>query len=338
MRDMVALLLLAACVAASGFAQQKRSLRALGEDKPEVLLPRDLEISSSKPIRLPAFGWYGDSQCTTDGDIFLHAGSGTYNYPVILKISSDGQSSKLYELSSKEVENNAFTAFSVTPAGRVWLLTEDRKGGANLFGFNSNGHVSVETHLELPENLELTGVVVFESGTSLVTGFFTRHAEEKIRGTRFVGLFESSGKIIKQLNSANDPVDLKKLATAPAEGAVSIGPDGNAYLLNSKEIVVMSESGGIVRRFSYSKPTSGMIARRIAVSQNLIALWLLGRGKNDIVVPEFLVMNRETGDVIGLYTPTEEFGNNAVCFSAQDGFTFIKKENTEMRFLTALMK
>ncbi len=192
--------------------------------------------------------------------------------------------------------------------------------------------------MEAPEFFLPKSLLAFESGRMLVGGYYSRLASPKLQGKSFFGIFEPSGKLLAQLSESGADVDMATTASIPYQGAITLGPDGNAYILKSSEIVVLSESGTVVRRVAYKKPDAHAIANWIMVSDNLIAIWLFTRGKDDVAVASYLVLDYETGEPFALYAPAEELGNNALCFSRQDGFTFLRSVDGRFRLLGAALK
>ncbi len=307
-------------------------------EAPPPPTPRLLQLSSSREIVVPPFAAWGERQCSASGNLFFHADTGLYNDSVIIELSSDGTKFALYELPADRAKGTAFGAFSVTPSGGLYLVVETRDVGTRVFHFSSDGKLSSEVRVEAPEFFLPKSLLAFESGRMLVGGYYSRLASPKLQGKSFFGIFEPSGKLLAQLSESGADVDMATTASIPSQGAITLGPDGNAYILKSSEIVVLSESGTVVRRVAYKKPDAHAIANWIMVSDNLIAIWLFTRGKDDVAVASYLVLDYETGEPFALYAPAEELGNNALCFSRQDGFTFLRSVDGRFRLLRAALK
>ncbi|HEU4416230.1 MAG TPA: hypothetical protein VFT65_15695 [Candidatus Angelobacter sp.] len=52
----------------------------------------------------------------------------------------------------------------------------------------------------------------------------------------------------------------------------------------------------------------------------------------------YLVVNASDGSPLGLYQPTEETGNNNVCFSRHEGFVFMRFEHNRVKLITAALR
>jgi hypothetical protein len=117
------------------------------------------------------------------------------------------------------------------------------------------------------------------------------------------------------------------------EGAVAIGKDGNAYLIDANYITVISAVGEIDRRMNYTKPTPSLIAKGLAVSDGLLAITVLEVDGTEII-PRSLVVRAEDGETVGYYTlPDESHNSVAVCFSRSEGFSFLKRLPEEKKLV-----
>lgn len=142
------------------------------------------------------------------------------------------------------------------------------------------------------------------------------------------------------MNAGFADTDLKKASSTLSEGAVSIGDDGNAYILNDKEVVVVSPGGEITRRLIYTKPQNNQIATQVVVSGGLIAIVLSTIEGSDepFISREILLIDSQSGEPFRFYKPSAELGNRMVCFSRNQGFTFLRKESGHLVRLTASIR
>ncbi|MDP9267719.1 MAG: hypothetical protein M3P27_05255 [Acidobacteriota bacterium] len=299
---------------------------------------RTLLPGSSRTLTVPRFGTWGHAKCSADGSVFVHGDTGSINDSVVLKISADGSAYTIYDLPDEKSKATAFSAFDVTGEGDVWMLDETKEGELAAFHFNSAGKLSSETRLAVPNHLRARIFSVFPSGAMLVGGYFGKLAEKSgLAGKGYVALFERSGRLRKVLNAPDLDFDPKKITTTPFQGASAIGEDGNLYLLTGSQVVVMSETGEKLRTLKYEK-VSEAIASNIVASQDLLALWLLSQDKEGSVDGRFLVINYQTGEPLATYTSGPELGNMPLCFSRQDGFTFLKVESGVAKFISAPLR
>src|SRR5690349_21373310 len=160
------------------------------------LSPRPLKASSIKKLEVPSFGAFGQPQC--DGNSWYdHLASSSYNRTVILRTSFSGSESMLYKVPAEFAESTAFTDFSVTPDGDVTALVEDEQGHSIRFDFDSEGKIGSHAQLELTGPIDGDKIAVFHNGTMLFSGHYRSTAPPDLRGKRYIGLFQSSGKLLR---------------------------------------------------------------------------------------------------------------------------------------------
>jgi hypothetical protein len=140
----------------------------------------------------------------------------------------------------------------------------------------------------------------------------------------YLALFDAGGKLRKELPALpNSEVALQ--AGIMPEGAMAIGKDGNAYLIDANYITVISAVGEIERRMNYTKPTPSLIAKELAVSDGLLAITVI-EVDGIKITNRYLVVRAEDGETVGYYTLPDELRNTvALCFSRSEGFTFMKR-------------
>jgi hypothetical protein len=102
---------------------------------------------------------------------------------------------------------------------------------------------------------------------------------------------------------------------------------------------VISESGRIMRRIRFQKP-GGVSAVKIAVSQNLLSIWLLKAGEKKSVTADYLVLDLFTGKPFGYYVAGKELGSAAIAvsFTSHEGFTFFDTQNGHVDFISAPLR
>jgi hypothetical protein len=300
---------------------------------------RVLQPGNSQSMDVPSFGFYGAAQSDKEGNLFFHVNAGSYRKPVVLKLARSSGDPVLYTLADDEEKNTVFSDFSVTPSGQVSLLGQGTDGKSYVFHFSSKGTVVTKTSLELPEHMSIESFVTFESGAALVSAFYLPDAPADLRGKSFMALFDNSGRIRKKFKAELGNTDLSSVFNHLREGNATIGPDGNLYLLHADKILVISESGEIIRRLKYKKPDTGL-ATKIAVSHNLLSIWLMKEDAKDHVSSEYLVLDLFTGKPFGFYVPAQELGSSAIAisFTNQEGFTFFDTENGHVKLISAPLR
>lgn len=297
--------------------------------------PRPLRASAIKKMEVPPFGAFGQTRCDDDLSMYDHLATGSYKKTVILRTALSGNESTLYKLPEEFADSTAFTDFSVTPDGQVTVLVEDERGHSIRFDFDSQGEVSSRAQLDLPDQVAGDKIAVFPNGTMLFSGHYRRDASPDLKGKRYLGLFQPSGKLLRKLNeSGMGDIDLDPPAHHIPEGAATIGKDGNAYLLSSGKVYVISASGQIQKKIPLAKPVGGFSAAGLQYSEGLLVVSFAKQGKPEALF-RYLVLNVSTGEPLGLYSPTEETGNNNVCFSRREGFLFVTVKENRLNLITA---
>jgi len=267
--------------------------------------------------------------------MYDHLATGSYKNTVILRTALSGSESTMYKLPPEFADSTAFTDFSVTPEGQVTALVEDQQGHSIRFDFDSEGKVSGHALLELPDQVTGDKIAVFPNGTILFSGHYRRAAPPDLKGKRYLGLFQPSGKLLRRVNeSGMGDIDLDPPVHHIAEGAVTIGKDANAYLLTTDKVYVISASGQIQKKILLAKPDRGFSAIAVQYSEGLLMVSFAKQEKT-VAMFQYLVANASTGEPLGLYAPTEETGNNNVCFSRREGFLFVTGDNNTVNLVTA---
>ena len=307
------------------------------QDASPQLSPRPLRPSGSHELQIPTFGAYGEAQCDDDSSMYFHLETVSYRRTVLLRISQSGNESTLYKLPDEFADTMSFTDFSVSPDGNVKALVSDREFQPIAFAFDSDGRVSSQVKLEVPEHVVGDHIAVFPNGSTLFAGHYRSDAPQDLRGKRYVGLFQDSGKLLKRLDSVNDDTQLQPDPARFREGGEIIGRDGNVYLLTSDQVVVISPSGGILRKISFAKPEAGYSAVRLQYSDGLLVISFAKPAKPEVMY-RYSVLDALDGSPFGLYEPTEETGNSNVCFSRHDGFSFLPVKNGRVTLVIAPLR
>jgi len=304
----------------------------------QEMSPRPLKSSHAVELPVPSFGAYGTAQCDENLAIYYHLMTGTPAHTDILRFSQSGNESTLYKLPDEFAKSTDFVDFSVTPAGEVTALVEDQNGHALVFAFDSQGKVSSHAQLELPDHVWAKHIVAFPNGTIFFSGFYTKDAAAELAGKGYAGLFQPSGKLLKRLDQFRDKTKVVQQDPGRfAEGAATLGRDGNAYLLTAERVLVISPSGRIQREIAFTKPGPEFSAVKAEHSEGWLAITFSKPGTPE-VVSRYLVLNASDGSPLGLYEPSEETGNDNVCFSRHDGFLFATFEHGRVKLITAALR
>ena len=302
-------------------------------------LPKPLVASSVTPLQVPVFSTFGQSLCDADGNMFFHVVvASNFSDSPIMEISRDGESSTTYKPSVNTGDQRVyFMDFTVSPVGTVRELAEI-KDGAVIIAFDSDGNESSRTTLDLPDHVTPQGFASFENGEVIFYGHYDKDAQEALRGHRYIGVFAPSGKLIKKIDDA-EHLDLDQLAKHLPSGAATLGSDGNVYLLRDKEVVVISQSGEVLRRFPFDKNPSDAIPDKIAYSDGLLAIFLSVAQKGTPVLQRrYLILDSSNGEQRGFYTNSNDADGVDVCFSRKEGFTFIHNIKDTLYLIQAALR
>jgi len=288
---------------------------------------RILQNSSEKVVHAPPFTDL-ESLCDLDGNLYFHLDTNE-----VMFISANGNESHKFTLSDDE--KSGFQNFALSPSGDLYVLTLVN-GEYQIVTFDDDGMPRHPVTLQVADHIFNDKFLAFDDGTVLFRGLFDEGAPSKMQGKSYTALFEPSGKLRKQLSTiaADDLPDVKKLGEA-RDGAVATGEDGNAYVLTSKGINVISENGLLVRHFDVQKPDPKSLEYKIYVSGGTIALVLIPSESTRITRADFLLLDATTGEPFGLYSTSPEIGPRDVCYSRQEGFTFLRRKQGQETLIKA---
>ncbi|MGA9039078.1 MAG: hypothetical protein WB421_00960 [Terriglobales bacterium] len=270
----------------------------------------------------------------SDGNVFIHPDP--FQDPQVLKISPKSSTTLLYKIPNDASSSLAFYDFNVTPSGTVWILANPfAKAELRAFKFDSGGSVKSSVTLEVPAGVQIKNFLALENDFLLVAGFYTDKAPASLHGHSFAGLFDDSGKVVRDLKDSLSPVDLATVNKGPYEGGSAAGEDGNAYLLDDNKIIVLSPGGEITQRIHFVKPLPELKVEGLYVSGGEAAV-ILGRvNKNHSVEKSFLVLDLSSGDTLGWYSLGEDVHYGVVGFSRNEGFTFYSNDHGFIKILKA---
>jgi hypothetical protein len=305
----------------------------------EAAVPRvELHPSLVRHLTMPSLNRWGSPQCDAEGNAYIHAAADV-NDAVVVKLKLDKDDATVFKW-DKSADWTGFGQFSVSPAGDVWFLGIDAKGGLFVVGFNSAGHETTRSSLEAPAYLLPEQFAAVSDRAFLVSGVFQKPANEENRGRRLTAIFDKSGRVVKHLKPDEASVDLKKAAQALPEGAATPGPDGNIYVLHSNRVVVVSPSGETVRSLPSDKPVPEAIAAHLWVTadyETAVLFYVPDKEHPERLYPQVLVLNALNGVARGYYSIPKTFRGNVVCFAGNE-FSLISSESGRVDLFKAQIK
>jgi hypothetical protein len=307
--------------------------------EPKLPRPLELQVSSVKTLGVPFFNFWGEPKSDSDGFVYFHAATSDYNNSTVLAVSPERPQPLVFSVKGEFAKTTTFEAFDVTPSGGVYILAENADHHAIVFEFDRGGDLNRHTELDIPPTVIAESFAVFDAtGNILVWGYYGSRAPEAERGKTFAAIIDTSGKLLRRL-AGNKKRDLKTAGDKPAESCAYLGADGNMYLLDSDQILVLTEAGTVRRRIPVPKPAKASLATKLIVSDGLAAVWLQTDPASSMYVGLTLeTIDVNTGKVAGIYSPSEELGPNAVSFSRSGGFVFFKNTNSRISVLTATVQ
>jgi hypothetical protein len=301
--------------------------------------PTLLQPTSGKILNVPAFGFFGSAQADDDGNIFIHrAPCQEVN---ILEIVPSSDDTVVYKLSDEQTKQYTFYDYSVTPGGKVWaLMNEIGSPELRAIEFNSQGEAKTPVRLDTPEDIEATGFLALDSNVLFVSGNYTDRAAGAQKGLPFLGIFNTSGELIKKLDHNIPAFNQVKLSGGGElrEGACTAADDGNAYFVDKDSVVSITPVGDVGKRTHFAKPASDLNAAGLHVSHGWAAIRFHKHNSDQTVEKSLLVIDLSTGEVMGWYQGSADVGYSDVGFSPNEGFTFIANDHGKMKIVHAKLR
>jgi len=279
-------------------------------------------------------------KCDADGNIYVHPyqGPSPMAAPVV-KIFPDGKRTATFSITSvPEFEKSGVYDFADGLRGEVYIISINAKG-KQIVSFSSDGQYKDTLKLEggtfLPEQL-----VVFSSGAFLIGGY--KQIENRTTGTPFTGIFDQSGRLVKELELSGDlkstKEDDEKRKGAPLDPAISLSnvvsaDDGNAYRMRASTppvVYVIAADGSVTHRFTVEPPGAGFSPGVMKAAGGRIVVEFY-KGPQGQAPAEHLysVVDATTGERFADYVlpPDMKRGGAFACYTA-NGFTFIDASPT----------
>ena len=301
--------------------------------------PTQLAVTSSNRLTIPAFSPYGTVLCDGKGSLYFHVPleSASLNESTVLRLSPEESEPEVFRLPPDLRTKTAMDFFSVTPSGKVWFLDETLETPLMAFGFDSDGELDSQTKLEVPAHLSADAFSVSDPGAILLMGHFNSDSPAELRGKRFTAIFEKSGKLRTQVHFEGlQDVDLNAIPNGDG-GTIAPGTDGNFYFLAPGEVVVVSQSGDVVRKLPFGRPDHDFSAHNVSESLGLISIEFHKVDKSGSIQIEFVVLDASTDTVFGAYTPPDGAGLPS-CFSRTKGYIFVRGRDHKEELVVATLR
>ena len=110
--------------------------------------------------------------------------------------------------------------------------------------------------------------------------------------------------------------------------------------MNPEEMVVVSQAGEVLRHLRFRKPSADFSTVNVSISGGLAAIWFIKPVEQHLIATELLVLDAVSGKEVGRYSLGPELEHTSpLCFSRQDGFTFLGEvQHGKMKLITAALR
>lgn len=265
----------------------------------------------------------------------------------VLRISREGKRTAAFSITSvPEFDQSSAHDFAVGSRGEVYIISSNAKG-KQIVSFEANGEYHSAVKLEgavLPEQISVSS-----SGTFLVGGYKLK--EGRATGTPFTGLFDQSGRLVKELElpgdlkPSKDTNDSGRQKGAPLDPAISMSnvvaaDDGNFYLMRATAppiVYVIAPDGSVAHRFKIDPPGDGFAAGVMKAGGGKIVVEFYKAAKGQTPAEQlYSVQDATTGDRFANYVlPPEMLHGGAFACYTPNGFTFIDANaSRQLEFVT----
>ena len=181
--------------------------------------------------------------CDASGNIFV--------LPPLAKFSPDGDRTALFDISA--ATSDGFTdlvakSFAVDTSGSVYRLARTKEDRVVIVRFDTDGQYSGTVVLD--QKFEPLQMGIFKGGAFLVTGSTYAKFNELRVYTPYVGMFDRSGKLIKN-------IDTNDASKTPPELGIIESDDTDVYILRQGEkptVFVISPAGVLDRTLTLALP------------------------------------------------------------------------------------
>jgi hypothetical protein len=295
-----------------------------------------LTASSSRFFNLPGFSFSGVAQCDSQGNLYFHSGL-QENESLILELRADG-SHAIYTLPATLGMPFYFVAFRVDFNGKLWLVAGGPGDEVDLFEFHDDSREPSRTRLDASPSmnaLTIHNFVVLQNRNIVLQGYFDAKAPAKRRGHSYLAEFDASGKLVRNLVDKPSGEVLSYIANREPVAAAAQGENGLSYLLEPDKVLVMSQTGKVVRKIALPPPEADFHAYQLYMAKGRLAVAFSKTERQPGPIDTlYALFDASTGERLRVYRPGPETGGNLVCFS-DDGFTFYRVEQRRVKLVTA---
>lgn len=282
-------------------------------------------------------------KCDGSGNIYGRFRSGARFQ--VMEFSPDGsQKSSYSDLSDPELKDAFPEDFAVTENGEVYELLKLWKSRSFVMIFSGDGQMASKAELVTRQPVNLSHIVALPQDRFFVTGSVAGDETGKGAGKPFNAIFDSSGKLLRQITLKGDS---KPKETKPEDhvgdanpaikwGRAVGGDDGNIYVMRQGSpavVYVVSQAGTVVRTLKVPPPVTNASGTQLAINQGRIAIEFSIPEATDVSDTRIRVVNAQTGQKIADYSITPEIGEAVACFRDDGGLTFLRQTDSWPRII-----
>lgn len=306
-----------------------------GQEVPLVLTDSvEVENMRSQPF-------LGRAACDGEGNLYFRffKNRGPASAP-LLRLARDGRQAVTFSLDQvpdETVRGGNFEDYVVDLRANVYLLTHvrqpDSEAQTAIVRFSSDGDYDSTIKINAPFIAWKLGV--FPSGEFLLSGLKEEQGKGEPRGVSAIGVFSSTGDVVKVFSPHEDvklnyDADTKTFETeglaAIGTSPIAPGEDGNIYLMrpgSKPSIYVISPAGTVIRRLAITPPHDGFRAWDMRIGGGRIVVEFVQKHddttRSDRVT--YSIFDSEGARVID-YLSSTEVGGHLACYTP-NGFTFL---------------
>ena len=293
--------------------------------------PATIPLHASKDYGLiPAFSAHRTIQCDAKGDLYFTISDGSFtggDSPLkILRLAPDGSDQHVYAI--PYAPGRYFMNLQVDANGDLHQLAATNayatKDSYHVYVFSWKRDASESTQVDLGPNKSISfeKLTWFESSLLFFNISYSTQAKEKLWGRD------------------DARIDFWRAKTK------AMDEQGVMYLVINDKILVISKTGDVLRELTPEKPSPEYWISHIEAVKGRLAVWF-SKSKQDEITTKLPfadssfptttrleLVDSTNGDVLRLFEPDKELGNNAVCFTG-DAFTFYRLVDGNIRFFTA---
>jgi hypothetical protein len=306
----------------------------------QPLIPLELQ-GDAHDTQIPAYANMATPQCDNSGTIYVRYSAQQDNsLPTRLaSIEHDGTTNTINLAPAAQGDNHVFL-FSAANDGslheivRVPNTSDQDQPGTNVLyaTFDTDGTLrsaSTFDHTFIPSLL-----VPLPDGAFFASGVSLDDTSDGVAESAVVGVFNADAKFVARLTNPARASASKSAAqtddetsTAFEGGVAKLGSDGDLYVLlpgDHAKVVVVSQSGRIVRDLNLQEPFESDVAHDMWISGNRILVVYEGEADSTKDAYLYVMYDAQTGEVIRVYHP--EYSGTVACFQNEQTLSVLLQQ------------